>query len=136
MRIALAGERIVGFTTVHPLGNDPAGRWLNFIAVTPEARGHGVGALLLADVEREAMLRGIERIELAVLPQNGGAIQFYENNGYLPIERPGKSLAYVKDVLPLGNLRTPRAHGHGVLRRLAARLLLWGSPAGAAAPTR
>jgi GNAT superfamily N-acetyltransferase len=135
LRVALDGDRIVGFTSAHPLGNDPAGRWLNFIAVAPEARGRGLGTLLLADLEREAMLRGVERIELAVAPQNASAIRLYESNGYVPIERPGKSLSYVKDVLPLGAPRSATGPGGRPLRRLAARLVLWGSPVRAAAPT-
>ena len=135
VRIALDGERIVGWTAVHTLGGDPAARWLNFIGVAPEARGRGLGARLLADVEREAMLRGVERIELAVAPRNAGAIRLYESEGYRPVERPGASLAYGKDVLPLGAPARASRPCPGVLRRIAARLVLWGSPTRAVVPS-
>jgi len=52
------------------------------IAVSPEARGHGVGALLVREAARRAAATGFMRMELSVHPDNARAINFYEGIGW------------------------------------------------------
>ena len=70
--------------TAFPAAEPPPGRaWeLLAIAVSPEARGHGVGALLVDEATRRARATGYDRLELSVHPDNEGAIRFYERIGW------------------------------------------------------
>ncbi len=54
------------------------GVYLEDLYVTPEARGRGVGAQLLARVARITVDRGGSRLEWAVLDWNEPAIGFYD----------------------------------------------------------
>jgi GNAT superfamily N-acetyltransferase len=57
------------------------GMWLDDLYVTPEARGHGVGAALLARLAGIALDRGYARFEWWVLDWNTPAIDFYRAKG-------------------------------------------------------
>jgi len=60
------------------------------IAVSERARGQGLGAVLLAAVEKAARRRGSRRMRLEVSQQNPAAIRLYERHGYRRIgERRG-----------------------------------------------
>jgi ribosomal protein S18 acetylase RimI-like enzyme len=52
------------------------------IAIDGRTRGRGLGAMLLADAERTAAGRGLDRLGLEVREDNGPAIQLYERLGY------------------------------------------------------
>ncbi|MBK8071079.1 MAG: GNAT family N-acetyltransferase [Ramlibacter sp.] len=69
---------IEGFSTFAalPLVN------LHDLAVRPTHRGRGVGAALLAGVEREARSRGACKLTLEVLSGNRVAIGLYERTGF------------------------------------------------------
>lgn len=52
------------------------------IGVRASARGRGIGAALLGDVESTARDAGADRLRLEVRADNGGAIAFYLAHGY------------------------------------------------------
>ena len=88
--IAEQGGRPVGYAVVS-VGHGPA-TWdlgerageLETLSVLEDARGAGVGGLLVAaarDVGRE---RGAERMFVGVAHTNEGALRFYEREGFMP----------------------------------------------------
>ena len=56
--------------------------YLSDIAVTPEARGKGVGKALLRYVEQKARKQGFRRLALTVARDNERAIEFYRRQGF------------------------------------------------------
>ena len=54
--------------------------------MAPEARGKGLGSLLLGAVAAETRRRGCSRLQWAVLDWNRPAIGFYERIGARPLE--------------------------------------------------
>ncbi len=62
------------------------GIYLEDLYVRPEARGRGIGKLLLAHLARTAVERRCARLEWAVLDWNEPSIGFYRNLGALPME--------------------------------------------------
>jgi len=78
--VAFLGERPVGLARGVP---GPDGCELRSVWVAPEARGHGVGDLLLAEVEAWAARTGAATVRLAVFPDNAAAIALYERHGYV-----------------------------------------------------
>jgi [ribosomal protein S18]-alanine N-acetyltransferase len=64
------------------------------IAVSDRARGRGVGAALLAAVEKAAAGRGCDRLRLEVRQDNVSAIRLYERLGY---RRFGARSGYYED---------------------------------------
>jgi ribosomal protein S18 acetylase RimI-like enzyme len=54
---------------------------LDCLYLIPEFRGHGVGALLLTEVQRSARARGIMSMQCQTPPWNEGALRFYRRHG-------------------------------------------------------
>ncbi len=52
------------------------------LAVTPAARGMGVGSLLLEAAEARGRAMGVRKMTLHVIAENAGAIRLYERTGY------------------------------------------------------
>jgi GNAT superfamily N-acetyltransferase len=57
---------------------------LETLSVTPQARGRGVGAALLARVREIRDAEGYDDIWLTAVAQNAGALRFYEREGFAP----------------------------------------------------
>lgn len=55
---------------------------LESLAVVPEARGRGIGTLLLDDVDAELTRRGIGDMVIGAVAQNTEAIRLYERRGF------------------------------------------------------
>ncbi|GAA4008827.1 GNAT family N-acetyltransferase [Sphingomonas humi] len=79
----------------------PGDYYLSRIAVTPAARGTGVGDRLLVHLETEACAAAANRIVLEVAADNAPALRFYERHGFRRADtkavtdpRSGRSLAY------------------------------------------
>jgi GNAT superfamily N-acetyltransferase len=62
------------------------GLYLEDLFVRPQARGRGIGRLLLAWLARTAVERGCARLDWAVLDWNAPAIAFYRKLGAVPHE--------------------------------------------------
>jgi [ribosomal protein S18]-alanine N-acetyltransferase len=79
--IAVAGEcdDISGFGIMY-YGDETA--HLSLLAVRPNQQQRGLGALLLAWLEKPAQVAGIERIRLEVRADNPNAIGFYRKQGF------------------------------------------------------
>jgi ribosomal protein S18 acetylase RimI-like enzyme len=63
--------------------------------VGPDARGKGVGDLLLREIEGWALRRGATALRLSVMPGNDPALALYRRNGFQATGEPG-------DLLPDG----------------------------------
>ncbi|MEP7075565.1 MAG: GNAT family N-acetyltransferase [Acidobacteriota bacterium] len=57
------------------------GMYLEDIYITPDHRGSGLGAAMLAEIAKLARSQGCERIDFVVLDWNAPAIKFYEKYG-------------------------------------------------------
>ena len=87
--LAVDGERIVGHAVCErEEGGSPTWEWpRDFLAVVdlivlPDARGAGVGTLLMRAVEEEAAARGVAALDLMVAAPNETARRFYEHHGF------------------------------------------------------
>jgi ribosomal protein S18 acetylase RimI-like enzyme len=72
---------------------------LTGIGVAPEARGQGIGELLLMAFEARARDLGMRRLRLSVYPENAAARGLYEKCGWTAAEcasGPGASMRYSK----------------------------------------
>ena len=56
--------------------------WINYLAVSPDARGHGHGRALMRHAERLLLERGCPKVNLLVRSTNTGVIGFYRSLGY------------------------------------------------------
>ncbi len=56
--------------------------WINHLAVEEPARHLGIGARLMAEVERRLARKGCAKVNLHVFPENVRACGFYERLGY------------------------------------------------------
>tara|TARA_Y100000815_G_scaffold275347_1_gene312993 strand:- start:607 stop:1086 length:480 start_codon:yes stop_codon:yes gene_type:complete len=63
-----------------------AGIYLEDLYVKPQARGKGIGKLLLQYLARLAIERGCGRLEWWVLNWNKSAIKFYQKVGAVPMD--------------------------------------------------
>lgn len=60
---------------------------LGNVAVAPETRGQGVGAMLVREVVDRAARRGIRELFLEVRPSNDGARHLYARFGFVQVGR-------------------------------------------------
>ncbi len=56
--------------------------WINHLAVRETARHLGIGARLMAEVERRLARKGCAKVNLHVFPENDRVCGFYERIGY------------------------------------------------------
>nr|WP_055523169.1 GNAT family N-acetyltransferase [Streptomyces graminilatus] len=105
--LAVTGDgRILGYVKLArptPLASNAHVRQIQGLAVATEARGTGVGRLLIRAAVEEARRRGALRLSLRVLGHNTPARRLYEAEGFV-VEgvQPGEFLLdgeYVDDVL-------------------------------------
>jgi ribosomal protein S18 acetylase RimI-like enzyme len=60
---------------------------VQYVAVSPAARGQGVAQALLTALEHQAREHGLSVLELRVWSNNRAAIELYVKQGYSPIEQ-------------------------------------------------
>jgi ribosomal protein S18 acetylase RimI-like enzyme len=92
--LARDGERLVGYALVRVFesGNDLRDAWvvpdviaeLETLVVLADLRGAGVGGRMLDEVDAELARRGIEEIQVGLIPGNDGAQRLYERRGFTP----------------------------------------------------
>jgi ribosomal protein S18 acetylase RimI-like enzyme len=63
-------------------GYDGHRGWIYLLAVSPAARGRGIGAQLLRRAEIALRKLGCAKVNLQVLEDNQGVVDFYEQAGY------------------------------------------------------
>lgn len=85
----------------------PGDDWyVQMVAVDPDARGRGVGTLLMAEAERQAAAAHCSRLALDVDTDNAGARRLYERLGYQVIaESPAAPI--LGDTRVLRMVRSP-----------------------------
>jgi len=99
--IAVASEdakgRLIGFSIARvqsgEFGDDRHVAVIDVIAVDPDSRKHGQGALLLEEITRYARKRGIDELRTQVDWGEGGLIEFFGASGFVlapsqVLERP------------------------------------------------
>ncbi|MEU8587563.1 GNAT family N-acetyltransferase [Streptomyces sp. NPDC048664] len=90
-----AGGRALGMASGVP-DERPGAAEVISMWVGPEARGHGVGDLLVGEIARWAAADGnATSLRLSVMPDNRAAIALYERHGFRDTGEPG-------DLLPDG----------------------------------
>lgn len=82
--VAEQDERVVGYAVFWQVLDQGE---LGNVAVTPEARRHGVARRLLAAMMERATARGVQELFLEVRPSNRGARQLYDSFGFIPVGR-------------------------------------------------
>ncbi|WP_328990828.1 GNAT family N-acetyltransferase [Kribbella sp. NBC_01245] len=83
--VALHDERIVGYAKLverYPIEEGAGVFAVHGLAVSPEARGLGIGSTLMQAVEDEVRRRGGRKICLNVFATNTAARKLYERQGY------------------------------------------------------
>jgi GNAT superfamily N-acetyltransferase len=96
LRAAFDGDRIIGLASagIHDVRALPAlsDTWrtgarvgeLKFLVVAPEVRGRGVGAALMAEVDRMLAEQGVHDLSVGVIAPNEAAIRFYQARDFRP----------------------------------------------------
>ncbi|MFL6138350.1 MAG: GNAT family N-acetyltransferase [Frankiaceae bacterium] len=79
--VARAGGRVVGALRFRP-GDEPSARWIRRIAVHPDARGRGVGGVLVRWAEAIAATDGCTEMRIGVRAQLPANRAWYERGGY------------------------------------------------------
>ena len=77
--VAVNGDRLVG--TVMG-GYDGHRGWIYSLAVDSNERHRGIGTELMAEAERRLKERGCLKVNLQVMPDNKGVVQFYRELGF------------------------------------------------------
>jgi ribosomal protein S18 acetylase RimI-like enzyme len=102
--VAATGERVAGTVMA---GYDGHRGWINYLAVTIDRRGEGLGGALLEAAERRLAALGCPKVNLQVRDTNTDVVGFYERLGYAvdPAISLGKRLE--SDERPRDEVVTP-----------------------------
>jgi ribosomal protein S18 acetylase RimI-like enzyme len=77
--VAEDGAEVVGTVMA---GYEGHRGWINYLAVSPDRRGAGIGRILMAEAERLLRERGCPKISLLVREGNDAALGFYAALGF------------------------------------------------------
>ena len=77
--VGLEGERVAGTVMV---GYEGHRGWINYLAVSPDYQGRGLGRRLMDEAEQRLLVLGCPKINLQVRGGNEAVRQFYESIGY------------------------------------------------------
>ncbi len=83
----LAGRDNSGIVASVLVGHDGHRGWVYYVAVDPDCRHKGYGRVIMDAAEHWLRLRGIEKLQLMVRPDNSQVQAFYQSLGYLEQER-------------------------------------------------
>lgn len=111
--VAIGGNRLFGAATIF-FRTDATYARLYSLAIASEARGRGIGSVLLDAVEAAARDRGARRLGLEVRTDNSAAIALYEARGY---RRSGRREAYYDDGADAYRYLKNLSPGRGVRKR-------------------
>ena len=82
--VAAAGSRVLG--TVMG-GYDGHRGWIYSLAVDANERHRGIGTALIGEMERKLRELGCLKVNLQVMPDNHGVVEFYHRLGFLVEDR-------------------------------------------------
>jgi ribosomal protein S18 acetylase RimI-like enzyme len=63
-------------------GYDGHRGWINYLAVSPEMRGSGLGRRMVSEAESRLKALGCQKVNLLVRESNRGVLGFYERLGF------------------------------------------------------
>ena len=77
--VAADGDEVLATVMV---GYDGHRGWINYLAVSPDHQGSGLGRRMMDEAERLLRAAGCPKINLQVRTSNAEVIEFYEKMGY------------------------------------------------------
>lgn len=80
-------DRLVGVVTFRPAPDHPSRGEITRLAVLPEFRGTGFGALLMKAAEDALGCAGVNTIEISIVAEFGRLQAYYESLGYVPTRK-------------------------------------------------
>jgi ribosomal protein S18 acetylase RimI-like enzyme len=83
----LVGRDDSGIVASVLVGHNGHRGWVYYVAVDPDCRHKGYGRVVMNAAEHWLRLRGIEKLQLMVRPDNSQVQAFYQSLGYLEQER-------------------------------------------------
>lgn len=86
---ALVGSAMAGY--------DGHRGWVYYFGIAPSARRSGIGATLMAEVERRLIELGCPKVNLQVRTGNDAAIGFYRAIGFTPDDASSMGKRLVQD---------------------------------------
>ncbi|NRB50278.1 MAG: GNAT family N-acetyltransferase [Saprospiraceae bacterium] len=101
--LALAGQEAIGaiWCRIHH-EDDPGYGFIRSdipelnLALLPEARGHGIGQKLMAQLEEKLQLEGVAGLSLSVDQRNTIAYHIYRKLGYQIVKEEGTAITMLK----------------------------------------
>jgi ribosomal protein S18 acetylase RimI-like enzyme len=119
--VAARGADVQGFYVAWRKRDEPV-VWLDYLAVSPAARGTGVGKALLGHCLGQAAAAGAEAVRLSMALGNAEAVRFYLAQGFAPARfvRGGRAAHFTRPVRPAASAGC--ALGWRSLREPAAAL--------------
>ena len=77
--VGLAGDELIATTMA---GFEGHRGWINYLAVDPQHRRHGIGRWMMDHAEQVLRALGCPKINLQVRRSNGAVLAFYERIGF------------------------------------------------------
>ena len=94
----LVGESDGQVIATGMIGYDGHRGWVNYLAVTPDRQGSGLGRLLMARAEELLTERGCPKLNLQIRAGNTAVIEFYRSLGYVEDEAISMGKRLIPDV--------------------------------------
>jgi ribosomal protein S18 acetylase RimI-like enzyme len=92
--VGIVDDRVVATAMA---GYDGHRGWVNYLAVDPDLRGNGLGALMMAAAIRLLEDRGCPKVNVQVRTDHAGAVDFYRAIGFEPDDVVSLGLRLVDD---------------------------------------
>ncbi len=92
IKVLVDNEKPVGFLTYHPKNFRTA--WIQFLAISKEARGKGYAKRILEDIFAELKEKGFENVQLLTRTNNERARNLYEKMGFELTESDPSGIVY------------------------------------------
>ncbi|WP_295959913.1 GNAT family acetyltransferase [Rhodoferax sp.] len=93
----LVGEADGQLIATAMAGYDGHRGWVNYLAVEPSQRGHGLGAALMQHIEQQLLALGCPKLNLQVRSSNTAVLDFYRHLGYAQDEAVGLGKRLIPD---------------------------------------
>lgn len=102
--VALADSRVLGWTALSPVSDRCvyAGVAEESVYVAADARGRGIGRLLLEELIRASEAAGIWTVQTGILPENDASLRLHERVGFRVVgvrQRLGQREGVWRDVV-------------------------------------